>query len=566
MASKLLNNFQEPLIIDIGSDRVKFAQPLINTQHVTKMLKTKGIFSNDSKIFPHKSQNKIIESDSVLVNNMEDYGINANSVFDTDIFMESFPSLLSRLDLDNNLENFTRYKEHISQGKFTEILSLPEYEDCHNVNVTIITESPPLYDLDKINTPLYGYEPSYSGIIQDTQFEQFHNIFERVGEIHFKKSNFLSHYLTETPLIITQKALPFNLLQKQLKKIYEIAFEEYKTPFLLVCSTAMLNLFSHNLSSGIVVDIGESSTNITAVVDGFTQYETSINSEYLSGRNVTYSMATFENLDNNLIQNFVNDKSCSEISFEQYLQTKYNKEQNNLKYIHKKYEEGSNDHNNKDLYMGNFFSYPELFKYMFSDKKLQKYSNKDKFKLRRQELARDLDELVKYTGISYSDLTKFGNTTSSEFHENYIFPYLTTENTLENRVSLGESNFVNKHLLKCFRQFSLPHLILYEIEKMINSDILNVNKYLNIVFAGGIFNSPGFSEFIEKEFQQMIIHSNFDNKKYIKLFFPNKNSDSGFSISKGINYISRLNNLNELMISIFDYYNLGKECLCYNYI
>ena len=150
---------------------------------------------------------------------MDDYGITANSVFDTDIFMESFPSLLSRLGLDINIENFMRYKEHISKGNFSEILSLPEYEDCHDVNVSVITEMPPLYNLDKIHTPLYGYEPTYSGIIQETQFEPFHNILERVGEIRFKKSNFLSHHLTETPLIITQKALPFSLLQKQLKKI-----------------------------------------------------------------------------------------------------------------------------------------------------------------------------------------------------------------------------------------------------------------------------------------------------------------------------------------------------------
>ncbi len=566
MASKVLNDFQEPLVIDIGSDRVKFAQPLINTQHVTKVLKNKGLSQNDSKFILHNSQNKIIESESILVNNMDDYGITANSVFDTDIFMESFPSLLSRLGLDINIENFMRYKEHISKGNFSEILSLPEYEDCHDVNVSVITEMPPLYNLDKINTPLYGYEPTYSGIIQETQFEPFHNILERVGEIRFKKSNFLSHHLTETPLIITQKALPFSLLQNQLKKIYEIAFEEYRTPYLLVCSTAMLNLFSHNLSSGIVVDIGESSTNITAIVDGFTQYESSLNSEYLSGRNVTYAMATFENLENNVISSMENEKSSFEISFEEYLQTKHNKEQNSLKYIHKKIDESSKDYNDKNVYMGNFFSYPELFKYLFSDRKLQKYSNEDKFRIKNQELVRDLDELIKLTGIGYSDMKKFGNITTSEFHENYIYPYLTTENTLENKISLGESNFVNKHLLACFRQFSLPHLILYEIEKMINSDILNVNRYLNIVFTGGIFNSPGFSEFIDKEFKHLINNSNFDNKKYINLYFPNKTSDSAYSISKGINYLSRLDNLSELMISISDYYNLGKECLCYNYI
>lgn len=43
-------------------------------------------------------------------------------------------------------------------------------------------------------------------------------------------------------------------------------------------------------------------------------------------------------------------------------------------------------------------------------------------------------------------------------------------------------------------------------------------------------------------------------------------SDASCSFYKGANYLSKLGNLNSLMVSRQEYYEVGKECLGYNYI
>jgi actin-related protein len=75
-------------------------------------------------------------------------------------------------------------------------------------------------------------------------------------------------------------------LFSQNKKVLEILFEEYKCPQLLICSQALINLISFNQTSGTVVDLGESGTQISSIIDGYTQYYDSVYNSFLSGRNL----------------------------------------------------------------------------------------------------------------------------------------------------------------------------------------------------------------------------------------------------------------------------------------
>lgn len=54
--------------------------------------------------------------------------------------------------------------------------------------------------------------------------------------------------------------------------------------------------------------------------------------------------------------------------------------------------------------------------------------------------------------------------------------------------------------------------------------------------------------------------------KAVHLYFPNPEINSCCSYVKGVNYMSKLDNLNSLMVSRQEYYDVGKEFLCYNYI
>ena len=86
----------------------------------------------------------------------------------------------------------------------------------------------------------------------------------------------------------------------QVSKIYSYCFEKLNASYILICSQAMLNLFSHNLLNGIVVDIGESNTTIIPVKNGFACYDKSVKSNFLSGRTITALMNKIDN-DNNLL-------------------------------------------------------------------------------------------------------------------------------------------------------------------------------------------------------------------------------------------------------------------------
>ena len=85
MSSQYLSDYQSPLIIDVGTDTVKFAQ----------------------SIDPHSISNQIMESAKKYSKNGEkfEFPLNPNTIFELDIFIDTFPTILATSSL-KDLKNF----------------------------------------------------------------------------------------------------------------------------------------------------------------------------------------------------------------------------------------------------------------------------------------------------------------------------------------------------------------------------------------------------------------------------------------------------------------------------
>ncbi len=114
----------------------------------------------------------------------------------------------------------------------------------------------------------------------------------------------------------------------------DILFEEYKCPLLLICSQALLNLFSFNQLSGTVVDLGESGTQISSVIDGYTQYNDCIYDSFLSGRNMNL-LFYYEKMKNS--NRFSIDKSNFSLDYLDYMNAKSERELISNLYFYRKF-------------------------------------------------------------------------------------------------------------------------------------------------------------------------------------------------------------------------------------
>ena len=86
------------------------------------------------------------------------------------------------------------------------------------------------------------------------------NILTNIGNEILGYNKFNAFHFQETPLILTLPSLPFVDMRSQNTNKLETLFEDsfnINAKYILLCSQALLNLFSHNINSGIVVDIGE---------------------------------------------------------------------------------------------------------------------------------------------------------------------------------------------------------------------------------------------------------------------------------------------------------------------
>ena len=213
----------------------------------------------------------------------------------------------------------------------------------------------------------FDHESVWGGQILNWDYWQ--DVISMVGEMDLKKYNFRNTLFSETPLVITQNSLPYNQKKDQIQKMYELLFEEYKCPYLLICPQALLSLLSHNLSSGIVVDFGESSTSFTCINNGHTQYDNCLTSTFMSGRNLTALQAIYKN---NLKLGLTKDKAKESmtLTYEELLLTQFEKEnQSELSWLNP--DSKIEDRDKYEARVSTFsylYNYPEVFRINLNNK------------------------------------------------------------------------------------------------------------------------------------------------------------------------------------------------------
>ncbi len=295
MSNHYLTDYQPPIIIDVGTDRVKFAQSLLNPQSISKQLREAERKNGTSENFS--------------------FPLNPNTIFELDIFVDSIPTIIAS-SLNNNKENsyyMTKYSEQMKISDPTE-RKIKNYElFCEklknefnndpnlNIDLSLLYKSSSSgnnLNHQQITSEFGKFENIdmfWGGQIRQSELENWKEVISTVGQMKLQNHNFLNKCLSETPIILTQKALPYDILKDQNMKIFEILFEEYKCPYAMISSLGVLNAYSQNIESGIIIDMGESGTNITVVKDGFTMYNDSIFLPFLSGRNINCLLASYIN-------------------------------------------------------------------------------------------------------------------------------------------------------------------------------------------------------------------------------------------------------------------------------
>ena len=204
------------------------------------------------------------------------------------------------------------------------------------------------------------------------------------------------------------------------------------------------------------------------------------------------------------------------------------------------------------------FFYPELFRGLF--RREISFSNNDiKNFLKNGILADKSLEKKHINFISMDEILRDNKIIKSSEFENLLNSFYNNKNSLEKVLNEYNGNYISGDELIKFRQFSLSHRIISKLEDYVNEDSNNGFKYSNIIFAGGVLNTPGLTNIIQKDIDSLILNSK------ITVHLPLSN-DACCSMFKGANYISKLDNLESIMISRQEYFEIGEENLCYNYI
>jgi actin-related protein len=568
MSSKAID-YQPPLMIDIGSDKVKYAQPIMNPFAISQSLR------KDKKNKQEISNKQTTRHDS------EEINVNPDSIFDFNLFLDSFPSILGVIDPQEDTDTFNKLRKMYNINDFREILKIPELESIKKNKINYCMDYHYGSNDNKYNK--FGYEPIWGGVVDDG-WKRWKNLIERIGECQFSKYNFLNNQFSETPIVLTQHALPFSTLKSQVKKMYEIMFEDYKAPSILLCSQAMLNLISNNLSSGIVVDLGESCTHITPVKQGFTLYDSAVISNFISGRTVSSLMGIYMKSNKSLNaeknpnqnENILNDLATSEaleIGLEEYLHSKFKKEkevQCYLKNKNEKYDPDEYKYMDPNILMPKelstfhyLYSFPEVYKWLFSSRNYQ--DDFSDYQLVNANFKTTINFIFdNKLNKKFNERDRLGTNTFSQFDNLQVLPYSAqSKDSLEKDILSRITTYLNKEELGRFRQLSMSHMVVSTFEKLLSQDILNAGKFVNIILTGGCMNSPNFASVILDDFMSLVKFSEHDVKfKYVK----NYEVDQALNFYKGTNYLAKIDNLDSIMISKQDYFDFGADYLCYNYI
>lgn len=208
------------------------------------------------------------------------------------------------------------------------------------------------------------------------------------------------------------------------------------------------------------------------------------------------------------------------------------------------------------------YFFPEVFKHILS---LKSYNSMYIFDF----IINRNTEIKKFNNRELVRLQAKGNELKYDKFNETLMPYLYMDqfnDTNEKKVLKYESGFIKNDELQKFRNLSLGHNILYLMDKLVTNDVMNADKYLKVVCSGGVCNTPGLIKCIHEDIVSLIAEEKNKPVKFtIKSLF-NKIEDQGLSIYKGANFISKLPELENVMITRQMYSDNGSNYLSYCYI
>lgn len=472
MSTSKYNDLHPPIIIDIGSKTTKYVHQFHYTNIPTEQ----------------------VSSDKNKAHNSNESNIDPNKEFDKYSHVKTFETNVCNSESELKSECTFKYKKTF-----------------------VLREKQKNYFL---NEGLFADD-----IMKWSEFweDKIKKIQNDIGENDFN----------ETPLIIMHDSVNSEKFQEKVKKMYDILFNKFHAQYVMICSSAMVNLFSYNITDGIVVDLGDSKTSITSVRDGFTKYSNNIHVPLLSGRTITAVAA---------IQKKNKDFTDTTIDYESY-----NCEEK------EKIHSYDNSYKNKDNLFGclNYlYLYPEEFRSIF-----QKTKSNNSFLYFLNDLQTyDEEKRNRMISAKYKSkqILSFGRNDSFLLEEKKdAYDDMFIENSLN-----GENKLIKENALSYGRQYSLSHLIANQIKMEYGEEM---KRDVDIVFCGGVLETPDIIEMIKNDLNSSIEMEN------IHLHFPDTKK-AHVAFTKGANYLSKLTGIENLMISKSDFNELGEEKMCFNYV
>lgn len=575
--------------------------PISKTISVNKFIGKLKNFRNESdqkNITNRRANSTIGREESILGNTPTPYGVdyesdslfdvNPNTIFDVDFFIKSFPTILSSIKVDSYKKNITDFKDLYSYYTIPTLISKLQQSNNNIISSNNNFFSYEFYG-EKVNYEIgsnrFPFETIYSGIVYD--YQGWRNIIDSIGQSQLGLKYYNSGF-SETPVILTQNSLKFDQLQRQVRMQYEVLFEDFKCPYIMICSQALMNLYSYNQHSGIVVDIGESGTSISTIVNGFTQYDNSIYIPFISGRSITSMMALCKKNESNISNKvLLNDYEIFEqynIDYTQYLESKFIKESDlNQAYVPGKdlqnkltkiYNTEVNFH--KMSLTPYLIFYPEIFKTIINrkvnqinvdntaSKVIKQMFNSKDLKLSSNRFIDNFNKIASFLipekglNVFESPKNKFDNYLPNDFSEKLIWPYRENE-CVEKDILITETNMLNSNYLsENFKLLGLSHILVSHIQKITKMNADYSSQLQNVYFTGGVLKTPFIKKLIKDDLESTLI------KKNINIHFPDK--DPQYNFYKGANFFSKLPELENVMVSRKDYFEYGSEQLSYNYI
>ena len=194
------NDLSRPLIVNMGTQNVKYSQPILSTYKLAKQ----KIINYENNLENSKSNLQSIKNEI----------INANSIFDNQDSMKIIKTLnfIPKEEIDNNETIKVDFSLDDSNDK--EIFSS-------------------LNEKDKLK---FSFEPFYNGnLLKNGNIESWGKIIKKIGKLEYGEDKFESEQYSEIPLIIALDPLQNEEMYKQVSEIYSYCFEKLNASYILIC-------------------------------------------------------------------------------------------------------------------------------------------------------------------------------------------------------------------------------------------------------------------------------------------------------------------------------------------